>query len=412
MALVSSALKSLNVLGINSGTSMDGIDAGLFRIGPDNSAAGGSHRDDACPPLKVEFLFSELIPFEPGFKRNLERFVAGGGRDCDLRTVCLIHSALGEIFAEAALRVVKQARSKGLTVDLIGSHGQTIWHEPRSSNFWGVNTSGTLQLGDPAYVAARTGVTTVGDFRTYDMAFGGQGAPLVSFADEVLFGQRGQSIGILNLGGIANVTVLDGNGQAVMAFDTGPANVLIDEAMRILYQRDYDENGQVAASGVVNEKYAAQVLKMDYFHMEPPKTTGRELFGRELASKLVEEWQANDVSDADIVATLTAITARSVAFAYRDFVAKKYPLNKLVLGGGGAENETLKRMMKEAWHADNSNGPLELASHEDYGISAKFKEALLFALLAYTRYFDIPNNVPCCTGASRRVSLGKIVTSL
>lgn len=390
---------------------MDGIDAGLFRIGPDNSVSGAAtSRTDACPPLKVEFLFSELIPFEPGFKRNLERFVAGGGRDCDLRTVCLIHSALGEIFAEAALRVVKQARAKGLNVDLIGSHGQTIWHEPRSSNFWGVNTSGTLQLGDPAYVAARTGVTTVGDFRTYDMAFGGQGAPLTSFADEVLFGQRddSQSVGILNLGGIANVTVLDGNGQAAMAFDTGPANVLIDEAMRILYQKDFDEGGKVAAAGQVNEKYAAQVLKMDYFHMVPPKTTGRELFGRELAGRLVEEWQANDVADADIIATLTAITARSVANAYRDFVADKYHIDKLVLGGGGAENETLKDMMKAAW----PGGKLTLATHEDYGISAKFKEALLFALLAYTRYFDIPNNVPCCTGASRRVSLGKIVTSL
>ncbi|HMW90403.1 MAG TPA: anhydro-N-acetylmuramic acid kinase [Candidatus Obscuribacter sp.] len=399
MSALGHVLKSMNVLGLNSGTSMDAIDAGLFRIGPQlEGAIGGG----LCPPLKVEFLFSELVPFEPEFKGQLESFVARG--ESDLRTMCLLNSSLGEVFAAAALKVVRQVDEKGLSVDLIGSHGQTIWHEPRPSQFWGLSAAGTLQLGDPAYVAARTGVTTVGDFRTYDMAFGGQGAPLVSFADEVLFGHSGEALAVLNLGGIANITVLSPSGEAIMAFDTGPANVLIDEAMRILFGREFDEGGAVAGAGTVNEAVLSDLLKEEYFHLAPPKTTGRELFGRKRASELVERLRAESIGPEDIVATLTALTARSIADAYKNFVASRVKITKLVLGGGGAENPTLTSLLQKYW-----DGELTLYRHEDYGISTKFKEALLFALLAYTTYFSIPNNVPSCTGASRRVCLGKIV---
>ena len=189
-----------------------------------------------------------------------------------------------------------------------------------------------------------------------------------------------------------------------MAFDTGPANVLIDEAMRILFGREFDEGGAVAGAGTVNEAVLSDLLKEEYFHLAPPKTTGRELFGRKRASELVERLRAESIGPEDIVATLTALTARSIADAYKNFVASRVKIKKLVLGGGGAENPTLTSLLQKYW-----DGELTLYRHEDYGISTKFKEALLFALLAYTTYFSIPNNVPSCTGASRRVCLGKIV---
>ena len=403
---MSQILKSLNVLGLNSGTSMDGIDAAVFSIGPDRSAlaepvAVTSSGDLNLPALKMELLHSELVEFAPTFKHQLARLVAEG--QTDLKQMCLLNASLGEIFAQASLQVIRSARRKGIEVDLIGSHGQTIWHAPDLSQFWGMSTAGTLQLGDPSVIAARTGVTTIGDFRTADVALGGQGAPLTSFADQVIFGKSRTALGVLNLGGIANITVIDDRGQAVMAFDTGPANVLIDEAMRILYQREFDENGAVAASGTANPRILKELLALPYLHLAPPKTTGRELFGRSMATTLVEQWQANDISPADIVATLTAYTAASIVAAYEQFIAPEVVLSELVLAGGGEANSTLVGMLTSMWPT-----ALTLRCHEDFGVSPKFKEALLFALLAYTTNFGIPNNVPACTGATKRICLGKL----
>ena len=406
---MSQILKSLNVLGLNSGTSMDGIDAAVFAIGPDRAAvvessassSGSDLPQSYLPALKMELLHSELVEFEPKFKHELARLVAEG--QTDLRQICLLNSSMGEVFAQASLQVIRSARRKGIEIDLIGSHGQTIWHAPEASQFWGMSTAGTLQLGDPSVVAARTGVTTIGDFRTADVALGGQGAPLTSFADQVIFGKSRTALGVLNLGGIANITVIDSQGQAVMAFDTGPANVLIDEAMRILYKKEFDENGEVAAAGSVNQRILKELLALPYLHAKPPKTTGRELFGRSMATELVEQWQAADVVSADIVATLTAYTAASIVEAYERFIAPQVPLSDLVLAGGGAFNSTLVGMLQAKWPS-----PLKIHRHEDFGVAPKFKEALLFALLAYTTNFGIPNNVPACTGASRRVCLGKL----
>ncbi|MBP9093414.1 anhydro-N-acetylmuramic acid kinase [bacterium] len=403
---MSQILKSLNVLGLNSGTSMDGIDAAVFSIGPDRGApaepvAVASGSDLYLPALKMELLHSELVEFAPTFKHQLARLVAEG--QTDLRQMCLLNASLGEIFAQASLQVIRSARRKGIEIDLIGSHGQTIWHAPDLSQFWGMSTAGTLQLGDPSVIAARTGVTTIGDFRTADVALGGQGAPLTSFADQVIFGKSRTALGVLNLGGIANITVIDDRGQAVMAFDTGPANVLIDEAMRILYQQEFDENGAVAASGTANARILKELLALPYLHLPPPKTTGRELFGRSMATTLVEQWQANDISPADIVATLTAYTAASIVTAYEQFIAPEVVLGELVLAGGGEANSTLVGMLTSMWPT-----ALTIRRHEDFGVSPKFKEALLFALLAYTTSFGIPNNVPACTGATKRICLGKL----
>jgi anhydro-N-acetylmuramic acid kinase len=384
---------------------MDGIDAALFAIGPRRGAGqaaseGAGH--NGRPALTHELLASELVPFEPAFKRQMERLVASG--EASLRQVCLLNSTLGEIFAEASQRLIKAAQKKGLDVDLIGSHGQTIWHAPNPGPFFGTTASGTLQLGDPAYIAALTGVTTVGDFRVTDMALGGQGAPLVSFADEVLFGSAGQAVGVLNLGGIANITVIDGQGEAVMAFDTGPGNVLIDEAVRLLFECEFDDGGKIAATGTVQPKLLKALESHPYLAQRPPKTTGREDFGRAFAARYVSDWQAADVSAADIVATLTAFTAQTVVSAYNQFILPKTKIERLVLGGGGADNKTLVAHLQTSWP-----NKVEILCHEHFGVPSKFKEALLFALLAYTTFFEIPNNVPACTGAKRKVCLGKIV---
>lgn len=328
-----------------------------------------------------------------------------GSGTATLEEVCLLNTSLGEIFAEAVLRLLKvSGLSKG-DVDLIGSHGQTIWHCPDAKSLWGTNSAGTLQLGEPSVIALRTGIPVVADFRTADLAVGGQGAPLVSFADAVLFGQDHKATGVLNIGGIANLTAINDHGKAVSAFDTGPGNMLIDRACQLYFDCEFDEDGKIAASGQVIEPWLKELLAHPYFKRQPPKTTGRELFGFNYFAEVVVPYvEREKVSKSDVIKTLTAFTAFSIANGYKDFVKPKTQIERLVLGGGGTFNSELVRLLKDYWPNE-----VNVARHEDFGISTKYKEALLFALLAYTTFFGIHNNVPICTGASRPVCLGKLV---
>jgi anhydro-N-acetylmuramic acid kinase len=396
-------LKPLTVIGLNSGTSMDGVDAAIFRIIPisSQSRSDGSNGHTVAQNLDVEMLDALLYPLPPELTRKMQSMI--GARNCSLEDVIRLHAALGEVFAQAALAVMKKAGMTRRDIDLIGSHGQTMWHAPSMRKFAGIATHGTMQLGDTSVIASRTGVAVVGDFRSRDMAKGGQGAPLVAFADEVLFGGEGKAIGILNIGGIANLTVLNSHGEALMAFDTGPGNVLLDRACQRLLDKPFDDNGKIAAAGKVHEEWLAEILENEYFGKRPPKTTGRELFGNPFADDLMAQAGRRGLSNEDTIATLTALTAASIAAAYDRFVKPQQPLDTLVLGGGGAENVTLLKSLSGRW-----TGKLNLKRHEDYGVSTKFKEALLFALLAYTTHFGIPNNVPRCTGATERVCLGSI----
>lgn len=379
---------------------MDGIDAALFTIKPRAAFEPGGGR---APDLDFELIHSALHPFESAFQRRLLSTVAS--ESVSWEQVCLLNTALGECFADAAMQLIRESRKSGVArVDLIGSHGQTLWHAPVQKSFWGVRTHGTLQLGEPAIISARTGLPVVADFRTADMSMGGEGAPLVSFADEVLFGQSGIPTGVLNIGGIANITVLDGNGGALMAFDTGPGNMLIDRASQALAGTAYDANGDIARQGKVNQELLTELSDNAYFKRVPPKTTGRELFGFAYADHAIARAQMLGLSTADCLATLTAFTASSVANSYRDFALSRVQIERLVVGGGGAENSFLLELIAKYWPH-----PIKISKHEEFGISTKFKESLLFALLAYTTYFQIPNNVPACTGASKRVCLGKIV---
>lgn len=397
------ALKALTVIGLNSGTSMDGVDAAAFRISPSKQEPR-TNGHVAPPALEFEMLESVLHPMEPELQQKMQSMIASG--QCTLEEICRLNVALGEVFAQATLALMKKAGLKREDVDLIGSHGQTIWHAPEVKKFAGIETRGTLQLGEPSVIATRTGIPVIADFRVRDMASGGQGAPLVSFADEVLFGNEGQATGVLNIGGIANITIIDAHGEAVVAFDTGPGNMLIDRIVQKFFGKDFDENGVIAAEGNVVATWLETLLKHPYFAQEPPKTTGRELFSFAFADELIAEGKKQKLADHDIVATVTALTAASIADGYKRFVQSTTKIDRVVLGGGGADNPTLCKMIEQYWPHN-----VELKRHEDFGISTKFKEALLFALLAYTTHFGIPNNVPRCTGAANRACLGKIAQS-
>lgn len=389
-------LRPLKVIGLNSGTSMDGVDAALFQIAPAGDAEFASSR----PNLSIEMLDHLLFEFEPSLRRKMKGIIGRGY--ATLEEICRLDAALGEQFAQAALQIIRRSTEGQVSVDLIGSHGQTIWHAPQQRTCGGISCSNTLQLGQTAIIAERTRVPVIGDFRVQDMAAGGQGAPLVCFADEILFGECQNGIGVLNIGGIANITVLD-SGNAVMAFDTGPGNMLIDRCCERLFDLEYDRGGKIAQQGNVDEAWLNDLLSLPYFDALPPKTTGRELFGLDLADALIDRGLKRGLSNESILSTITALTPASIAQQYDRFISPTVQINKVVLGGGGAENEFIVEQLSRRWQHK-----LEIAKHEDYGISTKFKEALLFALLAYTSYFRIPNNVPLCTGASRRVCLGKL----
>jgi anhydro-N-acetylmuramic acid kinase len=391
-------LKPLTVIGLNSGTSMDGVDAAIFKITPlkDFESVETGER----PALTIESLAEDLYEFEPALRKKLKALVAC--TQATLDDICRLNAALGEEFAGAALKLMRSC-SSDIQVDLIGSHGQTIWHAPAKKLYGSVSCNGSLQLGEIAIIAERTGIPVIGDFRVQDMAAGGQGAPLVAFADEIIFAGRGEATGILNIGGIANLTAIDRNGAAIMAFDTGPGNMLADRCCERLFNRDYDEGGRLAISGTLDRNWLNTLLTLPYFDLLPPKTSGRELFGQSYADALIDHGCKSKLPPESILATITALTPASIAQQYERFVRSKVPINKIVMGGGGAENKFMLAGLREYWP-----DKLEILRHEDYGISTKFKEALLFALLAYTSYFGIPNNVPACTGAARRLCLGKI----
>jgi anhydro-N-acetylmuramic acid kinase len=375
---------------------MDGIDAAIFSIKPLSDVPANT-----LAPLEIKMLGSCLKEFDPAFQKHLKRVIAKG--QTTLEQICRLNVALGELFAEAALSAIKAANLAAEDIDLIGSHGQTLWHAPDAGLFWGIQAPSTLQMAESAVIAARTQIPVIADFRPADVAYGGQGAPLVAFADEILFGQQKIATGVLNIGGVANITIVDDYGQAIMAFDTGPGNMILDYAARALFALDYDQNGMLASKGLVSHELLLKLLNHPYFHLTPPKTTGRELFGESLAGEFLELAEEKKLSNYETMATLTALTAHSIVQAYKTFVLPKQKISRLVLGGGGAENICLIEMLRNAW-------PHEIAihRHEDFGISTKFKEALLFALLAYTTYFGIPNNVPACTGAKRKTCLGKL----
>ena len=381
------AKETLRVAGLMSGTSANGVDAAVVDIGP-----GG-----------VELLAFDVFPYPGRLRRAVME--CSQVETARLDDICHLNFALGELFALALIRLAKRHGVYLPSVDLVGSHGQTIHHLPVGRRY-GVRTiRSTLQIGEPSVIAERTGITTVADFRPRDIAAGGEGAPLVAYADHVLFAHPALNRAVQNIGGIANVTYLAAGGAAeeIVAFDTGPGNMVMDYLAAKLTDgaRRLDRDGAMAAQGKVNGELLSRLMKHDFLRRPPPKSTGREQFGRDFSESLYREADGEGAGPHDLLATATALTATSIAEAYADFLPGE--VDEVILCGGGARNATLVKMLREKLRT------AEVKTTDEFGIDAQAKEAVCFAILAAATIRAVPNNIPSATGAERSVVLGKIV---
>ena len=383
------------VVGLMSGTSVDAIDAALVRIA---ATADGQRR-------RVELVAKGETPFDPALRAAI--FDLFPPNEETISRLAQIDVLLGEAFAAATLALLESAGVDPTAVDLIGSHGQTVYHMPHPPQSVGdlPSVPVTVQIGAGAVIAARTGITTIYDFRPADLALGGEAAPLVPYVDYLIFGDE-QSLAIQNIGGIGNVSVITrGKGTAgLFAFDTGPGNMLID-ALAVAASggaQQYDAEGTIAASGTVAQALLDDALEEDFFARQPPKSTGREEFGLPYAAEFRAKGLSLGLTDADLLATATALTARSIAEAYRRFILPTTPLDAVLLCGGGAKNPTLRRMLAAEL------APLPVGSVDDHGLPADAKEAIAFAVLAYETAHGRPGTLPTTTGTSRPAILGSI----
>ncbi|NSW78625.1 MAG: anhydro-N-acetylmuramic acid kinase [Chthonomonadetes bacterium] len=372
-----------------SGTSMDGIDAALVRI------------READATLQVETLAFHTTPYPADVQAELMRTVRG---ETNVAEICHLNFVLGELFADSALALMREAGVARSDLLCIASHGQTVWHQPDPIEWQGRPIRSTLQIGELAVIAERTGVVTVGDFRVADVAGGGQGAPLVPYVDWLLFRHPREGRILLNIGGIANLTVVpaDAHPEQVIAFDTGPGNVLINTAMEIASggKYRYDPEGSFAQRHPVREGWLQELLQHPYFAQKPPKSTGRETFGEGMVRKLLRRFK---ISNAELlVPTLTELTARTIADAIRRFVLPEAEVARIIASGGGVHNRTLMKRLRELLPE------LEIETSDAHGIAPDAKEAIAFAVLGYQRIKGRPNNLPSATGARHPVVMGKV----
>ena len=372
-------------IGLMSGTSADSIDAACVRF------------EGAPPRLDWELLSFVTLPMTAELRQEI--FAAFRPETGTVDKLCQLNFTLGEWFAKASLEAVKAANLTPAQVDFIGSHGQTVWHIPPNS---GEGVASTLQLGNPAVIAERTGITVVSDFRSRDMAAGGQGAPLVPFVDNLLLSHPTLSRAVQNIGGIGNVTWLPAGGAGeAFGFDTGPGNMLLDRAAEVLTQGQMhcDMDGKMAFAGKIQENFLQKWMAEEpYFTRKPPKSTGRELFGVQRCDVYLKEMAG--LSKEDILATLTAFTARSTAEAYKNFLPA-LP-DEVLLCGGGARNPAIAAMLQKELPTSR------IGRTEDAGLPGDSKEAVAFAVLGYETMNRRPGNLPAATGAKGPVILGSI----
>lgn len=373
------------IVGLMSGTSLDGIDAALVEV-----------EGDRPETVRARLVHWRAAPYSPERREAIHRAILAGTADA----LCSLHADLGEWLAEAAIAVCREAGVPLASVAAVGSHGQTVWHRPPENGTRGA----TLQLGDPATLAERTGRPVVSDFRARDVAAAGHGAPLVPWVDQLLFAEADTSRALQNIGGIGNVTRVPprGSGESAFAFDTGPGNALIDAAVEIATdgRLAFDRDGRLAAQGRVDEALLEELLGHPFFAMEPPKSTGREAFGRPFVQRLVEAVAPEGDRDwLDLIATLTELTARSIADAYGRWVIPR-GVDQVVVSGGGARNPTLVGRLRSLLD------PLPVVDGAVLGTPPEAKEAVAFALLAWAHLRGIPANVPAATGAAGPRVLG------
>lgn len=382
------------VVGMMSGTSVDGVDAALVEI-------SGS---DANPSVKL--LAFENNPFPEGVRKKI--FELFRAETATVDKVGYMNFLLGELYAAAALSVIEKAGLRPEDVDAVGSHGQTIWHEPSASAPDGIPVRYTVQIGEGSVIAQRTGIPTVSDFRVADMAEGGQGAPLVPFSEYLLYRRPEETILLQNIGGIGNMTVMPAAARAeeVFAFDTGPGNMIIDAVVSAVTRgrETYDAGGARGARGRVCQELLALLQQDAYYTQALPKTTGRERFGVQYTQDILHWQKAHGLSDDDLVATVTDLTAWSIADAYERYVLPKYRASELIAGGGGSYNKTLMAFLKKRMEPYG----VRVRIQEDLGFSSDAKEAVAFALLADRTVRGLPNTLPSVTGARREVIMGKL----
>lgn len=385
--------KPMRVLGMMSGTSVDGIDVAAVRI------------SGAPPKLSAKFEAHHHVPFPAHLRERILQ--AANGAATTTADLSELNFLLGEQYARAALDACKKWRVPPRKFALIGSHGQTIFHLGSSVRFQGrLRTPSTLQIGDISIIAQRTGITTIGDFRPADMAAGGQGAPLVPFVDYLLYRDVRRGRVALNIGGIANVTVIPANARSsdIFAFDTGPGNMIIDALVSRITRgkENYDRDARIALGGRTISDLLARLMREPYLRKKPPKSAGREQFGREYMRKLRAWAKRHHSRPEDLVRTATMFASLSIADAFRRFIAPRAKVDELIVTGGGARNPLIIAQLAAALPG------IKVISADRFGVPVEAKEAFAFAVLAYETYHRRANNLPSATGARRPVVLGKI----
>lgn len=376
---MSKILEPKIIISLMSGTSCDSIDVGICKIFPDFSCT-------LIDGINYEY--------PPEIKKRIFNLLLNGA---DIPEICKMNFIIGHCFSNAVKKLMK--KNPNIKIDFISSHGQTIYHYPQNTKFSEISEKSTLQIGEPSVISQETGLMTIANFRTADVAQGGNGAPLVCFADEKWFKPKNKNFIIQNIGGISNITVISKNCET-FGFDNGLGNIMIDYCAKKYFNKDYDYNGELAKKGKINNEFLDYLLQDEYYFKNIPKTTGREYFSVNYMENALKKAPENYY---DIMATVTALTAKNIALSYERFVYNKTNIDEVILGGGGAYNLYLKELIKNYLPKN-----IELKTHEDYGISNNFKEVMAFALLGYCTYYKIENNVPSCTGAKKKVIMGQI----
>lgn len=370
-------LEVKKVIALMSGTSCDSIDAGLCEVYPD---------------MTVKLIQGINYKYPEHIRAKIFQLFRG---EASVKDICQMNFAIGKCFAEACKVLISEFGKP----DFISSHGQTIYHYPFDKKIDGINLKSTLQIGESSVIAQETNCLTISNFREADMAQGGQGAPLVCFVDEKWFKNKGKNFAIQNIGGISNVTVVSKDFDT-FGFDTGLGNIMIDYCVNKYFSLPYDKDGEIAKEGTISDSWLACLLQDEYYFMDPPKSTGREYFSPKYIENTLKFAPQNP---KDIIATVTALTAKTIADSYERFIYPNVGIHEAVICGGGAYNKTLMKYLRTYLPSY-----IDLKTCEDYGISNNFKEVMAFALLGYCTYYGIPNNLPCCTGAKKRVVMGKL----
>jgi len=372
-------------IGLMSGTSLDGIDAALVDI----------HGYGLDTQVNLLEYLAYPMPKEIADKIKMACYESRSSVD----KICSLNFELGALFSNTVSTLLDQANKTNQDIDFIASHGQTIYHIPQDN---GSLVASTLQIGEPAMIAYQHNTTVISNFRTMDMAAGGQGAPLVPYSEWILYSDSQKNIALQNIGGIGNVTVLNKslNLEDIFAFDTGPGNMMINEACRVLFDCEFDQDGHIASQGTVITSLLDELMQHPYMKKRPPKSTGREEFGEIYVQKLIKKHKDNN--PYDIVATFTLFTATSMQYHYEQYIFKTTPIDEIIISGGGSHNQTLLAYIRKCF------APIKVYTQDQKGYSSDAKEAIAFAILGNQTLHQHVSNIKMATGAKNQVILGNI----